>query len=98
MDVSRRAFLAGAAAVPAAFAVPPAITPVPQLRRGGMVYRRLGQTDLYPSVLSFGSHTDPAYKRKVKHGTVLTEEGQERRDRLLTRALDDGVNMVDVYE
>jgi aryl-alcohol dehydrogenase-like predicted oxidoreductase len=63
-----------------------------------MIYRRLGQTDLYPSLLSFGSHTDPAFKRKVTHGTVLTAEGQARRDRLLTRALDAGINMVDVYE
>src|SRR5262245_49512276 len=98
MDVSRRAFLAAAAAVPAAVAAPPAINPVPELRRGGMIYRRLGQTDLYPSLLSFGSHTDPAFKRKVTHGSVLTEEGQARRDRLLTHALDAGVNMVDVYE
>jgi aryl-alcohol dehydrogenase-like predicted oxidoreductase len=63
-----------------------------------MIYRRLGQTDLYPSLLSFGSHTDPAYKRKVTRGTVLSEEGQARRDRLLSRALDLGVNMVDTYE
>ncbi len=98
MHVSRRAFLAAAAAVPAAVAAPPAVAPVAELRRGGMIYRRLGQTDLYPSLLSFGSHTDPAYKRKVTHGSVLTEEGQARRDHLLTRALDLGVNMVDVYE
>jgi aryl-alcohol dehydrogenase-like predicted oxidoreductase len=63
-----------------------------------MIYRRLGQTDLYPSLLSFGSHTDPAFKRKLTRGTVLTEEGQARRDRLLVRALDLGVNMVDTYE
>ena len=84
--------------LPAAVAAPPTISPVAELRRGGMIYRRLGQTELYPSLLSFGSHTDPAFKRKVTHGTVLTEEGQARRDRLLTRALDAGVNMVDVYE
>ena len=63
-----------------------------------MIYRRVGQTDLYSSLLSFGSHTDPAFKRKVTRGTVLTEEGQARRDRLLSRALDLGVNMVDTYE
>jgi aryl-alcohol dehydrogenase-like predicted oxidoreductase len=63
-----------------------------------MTYRRLGKTDLYPSLLSFGSHTDPAFKRKVAHGTVLTEEGQRRRDSLLSRAFDLGVNMVDTYE
>src|SRR5918997_1778504 len=91
--VSRRAFLAAAAGVPAVMAAP-----VAELRRGGMIYRRLGRTDLYPSLLSFGSHTDPAFKRKVKHGSVLTEEGQTRRDNLLSHALDRGVNMVDVYE
>lgn len=63
-----------------------------------MIYRRLGQTDLYPSLLSFGSHTDPAFKRKAQYGSVLTEEGQRRRDALLARALDLGVNMVDTYE
>jgi aryl-alcohol dehydrogenase-like predicted oxidoreductase len=31
-------------------------------------------------------------------GNVLSEEGQNRRDHLLTHALDLGVNMVDVYE
>lgn len=97
-DVSRRAFLTAAAALPSGFAVFGAAPPVPEIRRGGMVYRRLGQTELYPSLLSFGSHTDPAYKRKVKYGTILTEEGQALRDRLLSRALDHGVNMVDVYE
>jgi aryl-alcohol dehydrogenase-like predicted oxidoreductase len=96
--LSRRAFLAAAAGVPSALAAPNAVAPVPEIRRGGMIYRRLGQTDLYPSLLSFGSHTDPAYKRKVKHGSVLTEEGQTRRDNLLSRAIEQGVNMVDVYE
>jgi aryl-alcohol dehydrogenase-like predicted oxidoreductase len=96
--VSRRAFLAAAAGVPASTAAPASVAPLPEVRRGGMVYRRLGQTDLYPSLLSFGSHTDPAFKRKATHGTVLTEEGQARRDRLLSHALDAGVNMVDVYE
>jgi aryl-alcohol dehydrogenase-like predicted oxidoreductase len=96
--VSRRAFFATTAGLSAAIAAPSSVSPVPEIRRAGMVYRRLGQTDLYPSLLSFGSHTDPAHKRKVTHGSVLTEEGQALRDRLLTRALDMGVNMVDVYE
>ena len=96
--VSRRAFLAAAAGVSGAVAAPPAIPAVAEIRRGGMIYRRLGQSDLYPSLLSFGSHTDPAYKRKVAHGSVLNEEGQARRDHLLAHALDLGVNMVDVYE
>jgi aryl-alcohol dehydrogenase-like predicted oxidoreductase len=96
--VSRRAFLAAAAGVPAAVAAPSIVAPVPEIRRSGMIYRRLGQTELFPSLLSFGSHTDPAFKRKAAQGSVLTEEGQARRDRLLTHALDLGVNMVDVYE
>jgi aryl-alcohol dehydrogenase-like predicted oxidoreductase len=69
-----------------------------EFRRGGMLYRRLGQTDLFISTLSFGSHTDPAYKRPVPHGQMLTEEGQARRDRQIARAIDRGVNMVDTYE
>src|SRR5262249_55242241 len=72
--------------------------PVREFRRRGMLYRRLGQTDLYMSVLSFGSHTDPKFKRAVKNYSVLTEEGQTRRDRQLARAFDLGVNMVDTYE
>jgi aryl-alcohol dehydrogenase-like predicted oxidoreductase len=96
--LTRRAFLAAAAGAPAALAGTEAVAPVAEFRRGGMIYRRLGQTDLHVSLLSFGSHTDPAYKRKVTLGNVLTEEGQGRRDRLLSRALDLGVNMVDTYE
>jgi aryl-alcohol dehydrogenase-like predicted oxidoreductase len=71
---------------------------VPEYRRGGMYYRRLGNTDLYPSLLSFGSHTDPADRVKNgDQGTVLTAEGQERRDRMVARAFDLGVNLLDVY-
>ena len=69
-----------------------------EIRRGGMIYRRLGQTDIDVSLLSFGSHTDPRFKKKVEHGNVLLAEGQERRDRLIARALDRGVNLVDTYE
>ena len=36
------------------------LPPVHEFRRGGMVYRQLGRSDLYVSLLSFGSHTDPA--------------------------------------
>jgi aryl-alcohol dehydrogenase-like predicted oxidoreductase len=64
-----------------------------------MVYRRLGQTGLEVSLLSFGSHTD--VKDRVRVGpnkTVLTEEGQKRRDRIISRAFDLGVNLLDVYE
>jgi len=73
-------------------------TPVSQFRRAGMLYRRLGKTELFVSVLSFGSHTNPAFKKPAKHGHVLTAEGQARRDRHIARAFDLGVNMVDTYE
>lgn len=65
--------------------------------RGGMRYRRLGQTDLFVSTLGFGSHIDPRFRRPSKLGSELNEEGQARRDRLISRALDRGVNTVDVY-
>jgi aryl-alcohol dehydrogenase-like predicted oxidoreductase len=96
--LSRRAFLASSVAIPAAMAAPAAIPSVAQFRRGGMIYRRLGHTDIHPSLLSFGSHTDPAFKLKAANGTVLTAEGQRRRDNLVSRALDLGVNLVDTYE
>jgi len=72
--------------------------PVGEIRRGGMIYRKLGPSDLYLSLLSFGSHTDPAYKLEEKGGMALTQEGQARRDRQLSRSFDLGVNMVDAYE
>jgi len=103
--LSRREFLGrGSAAVVSAglTAVQPgpmqAAEPIRQLRRGGMLYRRLGRTDLYVSALAFGSHTDPAFKRPAGAGNVLSEEGQARRDRQIARAFDLGVNMVDTYE
>jgi len=68
-----------------------------EYRRAGMTYRRLGRTDLYPSLLSFGSHTDPADRVKAPNGTVLTPQGQARRDRIVARAFDLGVNLLDVY-
>ena len=67
-------------------------------RRGGMLYRRLGQTDLFVSCLAFGSHIDPAFKERTEHGHALNEEGQKRRDRHIAKALDYGVNLVDTYE
>lgn len=85
----------GGGALPAA----PAAPAFREYRRGGMTYRRLGQTDLHLSLLSFGSHTDPAVRRPAGPGrTVLTEDGQARRDRLVARAFDLGVNLLDVYD
>jgi aryl-alcohol dehydrogenase-like predicted oxidoreductase len=98
---SRRAFLAGAAGWLAAGGRPSygeTVAPVREIRRGGMVYRQLGKTDIEVSLLSFGSHTDPRYKQKAEHGNVLQEDGQTRRDRLIARAIDRGVNLVDTYE
>ena len=69
-----------------------------EFRRGGMIYRPLGKTGMNVSLLSFGSHTDHAYKVKAKFGDVLTEEGQSRRDRHLAKAFDLGVNFTDVYQ
>ncbi len=96
--LTRRNLLA--AGLGAAGSLPGATTPEPprEFRRGGMLYRRLGQTGLDVSVLACGSHTDPTYKRKVQFGNVLTEEGQARRNRLVAHALDLGVNLVDTYE
>jgi len=71
---------------------------VPEITRGGMIYRKLGQTDMYPSLLSFGSHTDHAYWVKTSWGTMLSEEGQKRRDRHILHGLDLGVNLFDLYE
>jgi aryl-alcohol dehydrogenase-like predicted oxidoreductase len=64
-----------------------------------MVYRRLGNTGMDVSVLSFGSHTDPADRVRVQQGkTALKPEGQAKRDRIISAALDRGVNLMDVYE
>jgi len=72
---------------------------VMEYRRGGMTYRRLGRSDLQVSLLAFGSHTDPADRvRAGRWKTVLTEKGQERRNRMIERALDLGVNLLDVYD
>ena len=100
--LSRRDFLGrcgsgllGAACGATALAAPPAT----EYRRGGMTYRRLGRTELPVSLLAFGSHTDPADRVRAGHGkTTLTPEGQARRDRLIERAFDLGVNLLDVYD
>ncbi|MCP5117991.1 MAG: hypothetical protein GY953_44820 [bacterium] len=100
---SRRKFLWGASSGLVASALAPKSAAAPtaavsEYRRGGMVYRRLGQTDLWLSLLSFGSHTDPADRVRLRPaGTVLTEQGQARRDRMIDRAFDLGVNLLDVY-
>ena len=73
--VTRRSFLAGSAA--GLLASETWLSAEPQksieFRRGGMTYRRLGQTDLYPSLLSFGSHTDPADR-----GVITSQNGSPR--------------------
>lgn len=98
LHLNRRNFLAAGAGLLASKAT---LAAGPQkaieFRRGGMAYRRLGQTDLYPSLLAFGSHTDPADRVKAANGTVLTPEGQARRDRIVAHAFDLGVNLLDVY-
>jgi predicted aldo/keto reductase-like oxidoreductase len=101
--ISRRRFLQCAAAGAAATCLPGRVfgasTLVPgEYRRGGMVYRPLGRTGLDVSLLAFGSHTDRAYKIKGGLRNLLTAEGQVRRDRQISRAIDLGVNLIDVYE
>ena len=94
---SRRLFLGAASAALIGQHVRAAFTR--EYQRGGMVYRRLGNTGLDVSVLSFGSHTDPADRIRVGPGkTTLKPEGQAKRDRLITAAFDRGVNLLDVYE
>jgi aryl-alcohol dehydrogenase-like predicted oxidoreductase len=72
--------------------------PIREYRRGGMLYRRLGATDLFVSALSFGSHVNPAHRIPAAQGSALDEKGQARRDRHISKAIDYGVNMVDTYE
>lgn len=70
---------------------------VREYRRGGMVYRRLGKSDIDVSLLGFGSHTDRLYRVRAPWGSQLTEEGQARRDRRIVKAMDLGINLFDVY-
>jgi len=88
---------APAAPAPAAGAAVP-LSAAGEFRRGGMVYRPLGKTGMNTSILCFGSHTDRAYKLAGGIRNVLNAEGQARRDRQISKALDLGVNIVDVYE
>lgn len=94
---TRRRALALAAGIPLAG---PALAAgdARQFRRGGMLYRQLGQTDLYVSALGFGSHTNPRFRVPDPRGTRLTEPGQKLRDRQIDKAIDYGVNLFDVYE
>jgi predicted aldo/keto reductase-like oxidoreductase len=69
-----------------------------EFRRGGMVYRPLGKTGMNVSLLAFGSHTDRAYKLRGGIRNILNPEGQARRDRQISLAMDRGVNLIDVYE
>jgi aryl-alcohol dehydrogenase-like predicted oxidoreductase len=71
--------------------------PVREFRRGGMVYRRLGSTDIDVSLLGYGSHIDRAYRVRAPWGSALNEEGQRRRDRQILKAIDLGVNLFDIY-
>jgi len=89
----------------AAPAAPPAAAPETapanapgEFRRGGMVYRPLGSTGMNLSLLAFGSHTDRAYKLRGGIRNVLNTDGQARRDRQISLAMDMGVNLIDVYE
>ena len=61
--------------------------PVREFRRGGMLYRRLGRADLFVSVLAYGSHTDPAFKRPGRIDLVLQLDppAADLRRRLLDR-------------
>jgi predicted aldo/keto reductase-like oxidoreductase len=101
--MTRRRFLQCTAASLAAACLPreawAVSTEVPgQFRRGGMVYRPLGKTGLNVSLLAFGSHTDHAYKLPGGLRNILSEAGQARRDRQISKAIDLGVTLLDVYE
>jgi len=101
-EISRRKFLSSASAGLIGSCLGLTSLPAPaagEYRRGGMNYRSLGKTGLDVSLLSFGSHTDPADRVRVGSGkTALTEAGQKRRNGIIDRALDLGVNLLDVYD
>ena len=102
--MTRRRFMQCAGAGLAAAMLPRTVIGAPasagtgEFRRGGMVYRPLGKTWMNVSLLAFGSHTDRAYKVRGGIRNVLTAEGQARRDRQISLAMDRGVNLIDVYE
>ena len=102
--LTRRHFMRCAAAGLAGSALPRSVfAALPssagrEFRRGGMVYRPLGRTGMNVSLLAFGSHTDSAFKLRGGIRNVLNAEGQARRDRQISKAIDLGVNVIDVYE
>jgi aryl-alcohol dehydrogenase-like predicted oxidoreductase len=65
-----------------------------EFRRGGMVYRPLGKTGMNVSLLAFGAHKERAGpSEQWQEGSPL----QERRDRRISKAIDLGINLFDVY-
>lgn len=91
---SRRRFLLSTAATPLVAAHAPA----KEYRRGGMLYRRLGTSDLYVSAIGFGSHINPSFRVTDARGSRLTDAGQTDRNRQIDVAFDRGVNLFDIYE
>ena len=81
IELSRRAFFLQSSGLALAAGAADRPELIQEYSRGGMMYRWLGHSDLFVSMLSFGSHTNPAFKRRAKHGGDLNEEGQALRDR-----------------
>ena len=63
-----------------------------------MRYRRIGRTDVFTSAFGFGAHTDYQQRVKGPGGVRLRDDFQQLRTRQTDRALDLGVNVVDVYD
>lgn len=72
--------------------------PIREYFRGGMRYRRLGNTGIFVSALGFGAHTDYQLRVRGPGGPGLTKEYQRIRTRETDRAIDLGFNVVDVYD
>ena len=72
--------------------------PVREFSRGGMRYRRLGRTDIFVSALGFGAHTDYQQRVRGPDGARLSDDFQKIRIRQTERAIDLGINVVDVYD